>query len=295
MAKRNLERLKLPTARSTPVDDPWQYAYLISGEKKIGKTTFSIEGAEELVLQFDKPQLAYAIREVVIESWKHFARVLKEIERMVAAGDFPYNRIVIDGAGEWYQMCQIWTCEKFQVEHPSEVGYARAWHWMRDNFTDAVNRILRLQDKAQCGVIFIAHSEWKEKQTRSGTKVDKLVPNLPGRCEEIINGKVDGWFAYDYSGEDRILVVQGDESTGAGHRMDGHFVTKDGRPVREILMGNSASEALEAFLRAFNNEQEHATIKEARVSGGAERRKKRGSGKKKTTAKKTRKKRRRVS
>lgn len=274
----------LPTERSEPVADQWAYAYLMTGEKKIGKTTFAIEGAEELVLQFDKPQIAYSLREVMIRDWAEFKSALAGLEAAAEAGKLPYNRVVIDGAGEWYQMCQKATCRKFGVDHPSEEGYARAWHWLRDEFTDAVNRLLRLQRSAGCGMIFIAHSEWKEKTTRGGVKVERLVPNLPPRCEEILNGKCDAWFTWDYSGDDRIMVVLGDEVTGAGHRIDGHFMTPDGRRVREIHMGGSSAEALRNFTAAFENRQPWATIKEMRekadkpgASGAPVRRVRRGA------------------
>lgn len=258
---------KLPTGRSEPVSDWWRYAFLVTGEKKIGKTSWAIQDCEEYVLQFDKPQLSYNIRETSVTSWKHFTRILNALEAAVEAGDFPYTRIVIDGVGEWYTMCQLAACKHFQVDHPSDVGYARCWHKIRDDFNDAVNRMLRLQVNAKCGMVFIAHSEWKEVATRGGGKAEKRVPNLPPKCEEVINGKVDGWFCYDYMGDDRVLIVLGDETTGAGHRIDGRFQTADGRRVREIHMGNSAEEAHANFLRAFNNEQDYATIKEMREGG----------------------------
>lgn len=254
----------LPTERSKPVLDPWQYAFLVTGEKKIGKTSFAIEGCEEYVIQFDKPQLSYNIRETLVDSWNKFLKILKALEAAVENDEFPYTRIVIDGTGEWYTMCQVAACKVFQVDHPSEVGYARCWHWIRDNFLDAVNRLLRLQISAKCGLIFIAHSEWKEVMTRSGVKIDRMVPNLPSKCEEIVNGKVDGWFTYDYIGEKRIMIILGDETTGAGHRIDGRFRTPDGEAVREIYMGESSKSAQENFLKAFNNKQTYTTYKELR-------------------------------
>ena len=64
------DTLTLPTERRVPVNNPWEYAYLLTGEKKIGKTTFAIEGGDVLVLQFDKPQIAYEIIEVCPNNWK---------------------------------------------------------------------------------------------------------------------------------------------------------------------------------------------------------------------------------
>lgn len=270
-------KIVLPTERSKPVRDPWKYAYLITGEKKVGKTTFAIEGedTEELVLQFDKPQLATEIREQVIKTWNESVKYIKALEERAEAGTFPYNRVVIDGVYEWYMMCQTATCKHFGIEHPSDEGFARGWHHLRDNFTDAVNRILRLQASAECGAIFIAHAEWKEVPTRGGGKIEKLVPDLTGGCERVVNGKVDGWFVYTYDGDERVMVIRGDELTGAGHRIDGSFLTPGGEQVREIPMGNSAAEGLDNFLKAFNNKQEFATIAEFR----AERRKARTKAK----------------
>ena len=267
------------------MDDPWQYSYLITGQKKIGKTSFAIQGSEELVIQFDKPQISYSIREVVPKSWKEFERALRALEKKVEEDDFPYNRIVVDGCGEWYQMCQLNACDHFKVDHPSEVGYAKCWHKIRDDFLDAVNRLHRLQVTAECGLMFIAHAEWKETKTRFGNTVEKMVPALPPKAEAIIGGKVDGWFVYDYAGEERVLTVLGDETMGAGHRIDNRFETTDGRRIREVTMGSSAEEALANFVAAFRNEQDYATYKELRNRN----KKKEVAGRKKKGARKSRK------
>lgn len=253
---------QLPTDRREPSADMWQYAYSFTGVKKIGKTTLAVHGAEEFVIQFDKPQIAYSIREECPRSWGDFMEILKALEARAKSGDFPYNRIVIDGEGEWYQMCHVAACKEFGVDHPSEVGYAKCWHKIRDTFTDAVNRLMRLQITARCGIVFIAHAEWKEVKTRTGVTVEKMVPAVPGKCEEIVGGKVDGWFVYDYIGSHRVMFILGDETMVAGHRIGGRFMTKDGRRVREIVMGESEEDAMAAFIAAFNNQQEYATFKE---------------------------------
>ena len=253
---------QLPVDRRQPSANPWEYAYSITGRKKIGKTSFAIEGSEEFVIQFDKPQIAYELREHCPKSWTEFESVLKALEAAAASGQFKYNRVVIDGMGEWYTMCQLWACKEFGVDHPSEAGYAKCWHKIRDTFTDAVNRLLRLQITAKCGLVFIAHAEWKEIKTRTGLTIEKMVPAVPSRCEEVVGGKVDGWFVYDYTGEHRVLTLLGDETMEAGHRIDGRFLTKDGRRIREVVMGGSPREAMDAFVAAFNNQQDYATYKE---------------------------------
>lgn len=259
---------KLPTTRRAPVSNPWRYAYLLAGEKKIGKTSFAIEGCDEYVIQLDKPQLAYEIMEDIPKSWRELVMILKALEESAEAGKFPYQRIIVDGIGEAYAMCQEFTCKHFSVEHPSDVGFAKAWHFLRDNFTEWVNRLLRLQQTADCGVVFISHAEWKEVKLRGGETIEKFCPNLAGKCEEVVNGKVDAWFIYDYIGKDRVLIVQGDQETGAGHRIDGHFLTPEGERVREVYMGQNPAEALANFIKAFENKWpyvDYASWKKAHI------------------------------
>lgn len=264
----------LVTERASAVNDPWAYAYLLTGRKKVGKTSFAVEGVEEFVYQFDKPQIARNIRERCFETWRESAQYTKLIEQAAAAhvagrAEFPYQRIVVDGAGEWYQKCQANTCKLFQIEHPSDAGYAKAWHHLRDTFTDEVNRLLRLQTKVGCGLIFIAHSETKEKKLSSGMTVEVDALALPPRAEEILNGKCDAWFTMDWRGDKRVMVTQGDEMIGAGHRIIGHFLTTDGRPVCEVDMGDSPAEARVNFEMAFHNQQKHASVAEARDTGAS--------------------------
>lgn len=277
-AARNKVKLVLPTGRSTPETSPWQYAYHVAGERKIGKTTFSIQGCEELVIQFDKSQLNYSIRELVPVCWSDRTGRKLGVEQIVRAleekaesdEEFPYERIVFDGVAEAYQMVTQWACKKRGVEHPGDDEvWGRTWTLIRETFTDVVNRLIRLQTTARCGLFFISHTEWRERQSRgSKQKIMRLESDLPGRCEKIINGKVDGWFVYDYDGSDRVLHLLGSQEIGAGHRMDGHFRTPAGERIREIYFGDDDTDAkfsLDQFMKAFNNEYPFKTVKDFRA------------------------------
>lgn len=277
--------IELPLDRRSPSDKPEEYCYLITGEKKIGKTTFSIEGCEELVMQFDKAQLAYAIREVFFKSWKEFKQFLVRLEKKARSKDkFPYERIVIDGTAEWFQHCWDSVCAAAGVKHPTDANdYGKTWVRIREEFTDAVNRLLALQNLARCGLVFIAHSAFKTKTNRRGEEVEAHVPELPRYCEEVLNGKVDAWFSYDYDGDDRILTIRGNAYIGAGHRIDGHFETPDGRQIMEVYMGSSPAEARKNFLAAFRNEQDYIDIEEYREKNAPKTKKKSRLAKKKKT------------
>jgi len=249
------ETFVLPTKPTKQAADLSDYSVLIHGEKKIGKTSLALEPdpGEVLVVQFDPPQIAYDRMEVVCTTWLKFATTLKALEKLAREGKFPYSRVVIDRADVWFQLAQKEACQMLGISHPSEESWGKGWGAVRDVFNDSVTRVLNLP----CGKWFICHSDWKEVEGRNG-KVNKLVPNLNNTADEILNGRCDAWFAYAYRGKERVLICKGDERTGAGHRIKGHFRTTDDDAVEEIPMGSSPEEAWEAFLAAFNNELEHA-------------------------------------
>lgn len=230
---------------------------MLLGEKKIGKTTFAIEDSEEFVLQFDRPQISQEIREEHIDTFDKLKAVVDALEELAEeeGEDFPFNRIVVDGVGGMYQLCFDACLKHFRIDHPSDEEWGKGWHWIRDTFTEFVDRLNRFKVKHGCGVLYIAHSEWKEIKKRGGVTLTKLSAELAPKAESILEGKVDMWALYDYSGKERVLTIQGSDEVQAGHSIDGHFLTPDGTKVREIPMGSSPEEALFNFLTAFHNKQ----------------------------------------
>lgn len=252
-------KVTLPTTVSAVSDELNDYSFIIHGEKKIGKTTLVTQQEGTFLLTFDPLQKSLSILQAHCPNWDTFEAYLKKLEEAAAAGTYPYKRITIDGADIWHRLCQEKACRTLGISHPSDEEWGKGWDAVNVLFNKAVDRVLALPG----GVWFISHSEWREIQTRkTNVKVTKLVPLLKSKAEDVLVGKVDGWFAYTYDEKRRVLVVRGDERTGAGHRVRGHFVTTDGRPVDEIYMGGSEEEAWANFDNAFHNRQEYATVDE---------------------------------
>lgn len=263
--------VSLPMKPSVPVADLSAYSVLIHGEKKIGKTTLTTVEGDVFLLTFDPPQRAYAVKQRHCPDWKHFIAYLDLLEQKARDDDYPYKRVVVDGADIWYRRCQDYICKKLVIDHPSEEKWGKGWDLLKSTFAKAVDRLLALPG----GCWFISHSEWQEVETRRGDKVQKLNPLIKAGGQDILVGRVDAWFAYDYVGEERVLVVRGDEVTGAGHRIKGHFETPAGKAVREIPMGETEEEAWANFLKAFNNEQEFVSVKQRDrlAEGGSDKKK----------------------
>lgn len=252
-----IHRNLIPIEPRVPNANPWAYTYLVTGEPKIGKTTFAVEGCRALVLQCDRPQTSLAISEVWIDSWSTLKRAVRELEDGAITA---FDRIVWDGVGDAYALCERAGCNHFGIEHPSDEGYARCWHWIRDNFSNLVKSLNRLRDSRGIGLVLIAHAEWKERKDVRGRKTEVLVPMLGGQCAKIINGKVDASLSYDWVGSKRVLTIIGSDLVSAGHSIDGHFLTPNGERVREISMGNSPTEAAKNFIAAFENRQTFVTV-----------------------------------
>ena len=244
-------KVSIPRKCTVPSTDIRDYSILIHGEKKIGKTTLFAQEKDAFFLEFDPEQKALPIRQRHVPDWQHFMAYLELMEQK------PDNirTLILDGTDVCYQACFDWCCKKLAITHPhDERDYGKSWQFIRKTFEDAMLRVLSLENVA---ARFICHSKWAEVENHSGDTVDKMIPYLTSQAEEVLNGRIDLWGAYVYHGKGRILVVQGNETIGAGHRIDGQFRTPEGDAVAEISMGRSPEEAYRNLLTAFNNEQEN--------------------------------------
>lgn len=246
---------KHPTKVST---DFRLFSVLIHGEKKIGKTSLFKHEDGAFFLQFDPIQLSLAIRQKHVPDWSHFLAYIDLLE----ADPGNVRTIIVDGADIAYQACFNWSCMKMAITHPhDENDYGKSWNFIRSEFEHAILRLLALNQEG-IATRFICHSKWAEIKTRGGGKTEKLIPFLTSQAEEVLNGRIDIWAAYTYIEDKRVLIIEGDEEIGAGHRVDGRFLTPDKEAIKEIYMGKSSKEAYSNLLEAFNNEQLYTTVDE---------------------------------
>lgn len=246
-----------PSERCTEIE---RYSVLVHGEKKIGKTSLFAQEGKAFFMMFDPEQLALEIYQRQIPDWKHLLAYLDILESKAAAGTLQFTTLVIDGVDIMFNQCFEFCCSKLAIKHPNEVNdYGESWRLISTTFSDVVRRMLCLPGIAPR---FICHSKWKETKSRDGDVVEKLVPMLTGQAEEVLVGLIDIWAAYCYDCDDRVLVVQGDEATGAGHRVDHAFRTPTGKPIEEIHMGSSPVEAYKNFKDAFENKQTYISLKD---------------------------------
>ncbi len=255
--KRTRTKTILPKKRSVKSDSIEEYSFLFHGEKKIGKTTLLAQEPNNLFLEYDPIQKSLEIYQVPIREWDTVNEVADELER----GGHDFTTCTHDGVDIMYQLCLETVCAARGVGHPHDSDdFGSTWNAVKRAFGGTINRYLKMDGVA---TRFICHSVWKEIKTRVG-KTDRLCPTLTGQAEEVLVGLVDGWFAYIYDGDERVLVIRGNEQIAAGHRINHRFLTPDDRQVREIPMGDSEFSAYDNFQRAFNNQQEFVDLMERR-------------------------------
>lgn len=244
------EKFVLSNELTKPSDRLEDYIILLSGEKKIGKTTlaaeFSPEGSYFLATEVGYRGLE--IRKSDIPDWRTARDAAKALQK---AGK-KFGPIIIDTADKLYDLCDRFTCEKLGIQHLSDADWGKGYSECRKEF----DRFISTLSQIGVGLILITHTEEREVKRRGGGTYDRIVPTMSKQARSVIEPLVDIWTYYMYDGERRVLVIQGDDHISAGHRLVKRFRTPSGKPVRQIEMGRSAKRGYRNLKAAFNNEYE---------------------------------------
>jgi len=234
----------LPKERSMPCTKLQEYSSLIYGRKKIGKTTLSSMFKKAFFMLCEPGGKALSLYARPVRNWLEF----KAYVRLVIKSK-EFENVVIDTADYSYEYCFEYVCKKLVIDHPSDEAWGKGWKAVKKEYASEINKLLH----SGKGVIFISHAREEEVKKREGETTNRTASTLSGQAKELLEGLVDIWAFYTYEGDQRVLVIQGDDYIDAGHRVEGRFLYSDGTPIRKIQMGNSKEEAYENFVAAFEN------------------------------------------
>jgi hypothetical protein len=238
------EKFRLPTERSEPIASLGAYTWLIFGEKKIGKTTLTALFGKAVHLFTEPGGKALRLYPVVIDNWKKFKIAIKALKK-----DKTFDTVVIDIVDPLYPMVEDYTCEKLVISDLADEEWGKGWRENRKEFERVFGELLNMGK----GVVFISHAQEQEIETRDGEKYDRMMPTMHKRMRDLVEGSVDIWAYYTYDKKRRVLQILGDDHISAGHRLEGRFLTPDGKPIRRIDMGHSAKRAYRNVNDAFHN------------------------------------------
>lgn len=256
-------QLELPTEPTMVSHQFSDYSVAMHGDPGIGKTDLAMVQEGVLLLTFDPPDKSMPWLQIHMKDWPTFLKWLAALEAKAASGEYPYPRVVVDGAEIMYRYDQNYIeDEELKVSHVSDADFGKGFDRVNGEYANAVDRLLALPG----GCWFIMHSEWKMKKNRRGLDVERLVPLMKPKAEDQILGKCKLIVAFTYVGNERVLVIQGDEQTSAANKIKGHFLTPDGKPVCEVPAGKNAKEAWDNLQRAFENKQTFTHVGQGKIN-----------------------------
>jgi hypothetical protein len=238
----------LPKTMTTPSTDMQDYSMLLSGEKKIGKTTLASMFPKTFVMLTEPGGKSLRMYAAPVTSWKAAQGYLRALEKDDALDEPRFKYVVIDTADRLAHQCDRAMCKKMGIEHMSDEAWGKGYAVVKDEFTSFMNRLLALNK----GVILTSHAAEREYKAK-GETVTRMVTTLPKWAGEIIEGLVDMWFHYTYEGDERTLIIRGNEGVAAGHRLQNNFLDPDGTEVASIKMGPTAVDGYRNLLDAFAN------------------------------------------
>lgn len=237
-------KIVIPTDYTEPITDLGGAVILISGEKKIGKTSLANQFGENLVMAFEVGYKGLRIRKVDVPDWDTARALARQLKK-----DKHYNTVTVDTADKSFKQCEAWSNRRLGISHASEEEWGKGWAAIRNEYESWIDMLTHTGK----GVLLISHTQEKEVRKRNGEAFDRVMPTMPKQGRDIIEGLVDIWCYYQYDGNRRILTVLGDDYVSAGHRFSERFRTPDGRAIRNIDMGRTPEEGYRNFVRAWNN------------------------------------------
>lgn len=172
----------LPTQKTPPKPNLNDLTVLVYGPSKIGKSTWCSQSEGALFLATEAGLNNLDVFQVPIGTWDELLAACKEI----AEGKHSFKTVIIDTVDNAYRMCAEHVCQKFKIEHESDLGYGKGYALINNEFYRVLNKLALLP----YGLFLISHSQERELETRTG-KITRVVPTLPEKARKIVIGMVD--------------------------------------------------------------------------------------------------------
>lgn len=143
--------------------------------------------------------------------WEVFFDAVKTL----AAGNHPYQTIVIDLLEDIYEFCRVWTYKKLGITHESEKTFV-AWDMVRTNFLNEIKRLSSLP----VNLVLISHEDRSRDLTqKTGDKVTSISPNLSDKLANKVAGMVDLVIRVTCENDKHFINLKADEVVFGGGRL----------------------------------------------------------------------------
>lgn len=194
------ERTKvvLPTEKTPPKDDPEHIVVIVYGPPGIGKTTFCSKAKKALFLASEPGQDFLSTYQIRVRDWEHFL----EIVDVIGKGEHDFKTIVLDTIDNLYDMCSVYMRKKLNIDHESDLKYAKGWRMTREEFMRGIVRLSLMP----YGLFMISHAETKTIKSKDDITQTREVLSLPPGVSLALEKLAGEMFFCDFEDDGRRII-----------------------------------------------------------------------------------------
>lgn len=205
--------ITIPTEKTRIVTDFSKYKFLIYGQPKVGKSTFTSQFDDVIFCATEAGHSFLEVFKVDIKSWEDF----KDFTTKISTQNHKYKMIAIDTVDNLVKMCMDYVCKKNGIQHTNDLPYGKGAYLFDMEFSTPINFLTN----CGFGFVFISHAKEREMSTKTA-KWSYMDTSMPPKTSAYICGLVDFIF-YCYVTEDkkRMVKTQAEKYINAGGRAHG--------------------------------------------------------------------------
>jgi len=184
-AKARSPKIILPTVKTVMAQSVYGYIHMYYGPPGIGKTSF-VDGLSDstFFISTDRGTRFLPALRLEVFNWKDLLAVIKACEQQGV--EDKYKMICLDHVDDICTMAEDFTCDYFDVEGLSDVGFNKGWRMYKNSIWGIMQRILALN----VGLVLITHETIRPVKTRV-IETHRTMPDLTKSAWKVLVPKCD--------------------------------------------------------------------------------------------------------
>jgi len=179
--------MELPTKKTKPETDASRFTTVICGPSGVGKSTFAANIPNALFLDCDDGLGFLEVYQKRIVTWDDMVQAYEMLRK--DCGKF--TTVVVDTVDVAYTILFREVCKDMKIKFPDEGNSSSVYGTANLRFASW----LQMMKMLPVGLVLLAHSSTKQKQTRTG-KVDYTEPALSATaCRTVKDNAYFGFMA----------------------------------------------------------------------------------------------------
>ena len=174
--------IKLPTEKAIEGYTLSTIRAMFYGPWGIGKSTLCSKFPNALFVGTEKGLKSLKVAKVYIHNWEEYLEVVYKF--LNTKHDYEY--LITDTIDNAVKFCTLYSCEKYKVDHPSDMQWGKGWDLFRREFETPMLQL----SVSDFGIIFTSHEDEREIK-KGANKFTKIGPSFPNQARKVIGPFVD--------------------------------------------------------------------------------------------------------